>query len=199
MVLGYIAISAIVVLSGIVWYMYVELLRLRKQKKEREQFASKYGTMVEVSPIRAQEIREYALREVEGLKEIMDMTYYACDNFSKYQADVSVKLSGMYDKKLLQGLCYNIVSLANMVEQGALYKLSEEFNLTELELRTCCFIHLGFKWQETCTADSLTENAYNVRCSRIRKKLGLSKDEKIPVFISEYCNRYTSALNSSGQ
>ena len=138
--------------------------------------------------------RESVQKEVAAQRELMELLYYSCDNFAKHSGTIAEKMEQMYKCGTIQGVCANIVHLANLVENGAMDKLAREYSLTQNEQRICSYIHLGFKWQECCTAESITENAYGVRCSRIRKKLGLSKEEKIPVFIADYCNK----VNSSG-
>ena len=126
-------------------------------------------------------------RRAEALKLFYEQMYYSCDNFSKY----SGKLSGYFQENFQQGgirdFTADIVYSTDLACHGAFSRMAMEYGLTELELRTCCFIHLGFTWQQTCAAELLTENAYSVRCSRIRKKLGLGKDERIPDFINRYC------------
>ena len=82
---------------------------------------------------------------------------------------------------------------ADLAVGGALSCMGAEYGLTDIEQRTCCFIYLGFTWQQTCTAELISENAYNVRCSRVRKKLGLDKDDRIRDFIAAYCSRYATA------
>lgn len=197
MVLMYAAISALLLLAGIATWLFVQYIKYRRAEIWRKEAIARYGVIMEVAPSVRESVQESVRRSVDAQKEIMHITYYSCDNFQKYQGRISEKMEELYSSGTLQGLCGNIVLLANLAENGALYRLAKEYRLSDLELRTCCFIHMGFKWQQTCTADSLTENAYNVRCSRIRKKFSLAKEERIPVFLEEYCRRYNSS--SSGQ
>ena len=199
MVVALVVTSAVALVAGVaVWYFWSRLIRCRKEMAARENLVGKYGVYMQISPLQREGIAESVRKEVEAWRELMQMTYYSCDNFPKYQEKIAETVAGMYEKHMMHNLCGNIVIMANLAEDGAFYKLAEEFKLSDLELRTCCFIHFGFKWQETCTADSLTENAYNVRCSRIRKKMGLAKEERIPDFLSNYCKLHTG-VSFSGQ
>lgn len=199
MVVALVGVSAVAFIAGVaVWYLWSRLNECRRECVAKEKLAEKYGVYMEVSPLQKESIAQSVKNEVEACRELMQMTYMSCDNFPKYKDNIAETVANMYQKRQLHSLCGNIVILANLAEDGAFYKLAEEFKLSELELRTCCFIHLGFKWQETCTADSLTENAYSVRCSRIRKKMGLAKEERIPDFLENYCRLHTG-VSFSGQ
>ena len=197
MVLMNAAILAVPLLAGIAAWLFVLYMKLRRAEAGRRETVEKYGVLVEVAPGNRAAVKESVLQCAEAKKGIMDLTYYSCDNFKKYQSKVSEKMEELYSSGALQNLCSDVVYLANLAENGVFYKLAKEYRLTELELRTCCFIYLGFKWQHTCTADSLTENAYNVRCSRIRKKFSLTKEERIPDFLEKWCKKYNP--NSSVQ
>ena len=191
--------SAVALVAGVAaWCFWSRLNRCRKDIAAREKLTGKYGVYMQISPSQKECIAESVKKEIEACRELMHMAYYTCDNFPKYKEKIAETVAGMYESRMMHNLCGNIVILANLAEDGAFYKLAEEFKLSDLELRTCCFIHFGFKWQETCTADSLTENAYNVRCSRIRKKMGLAKEERIPDFLSNYCKLHTG-ISFSGQ
>ncbi len=185
MVVAIVAVVVALVLAGVVWYLVVERKKYRKRESDMTAMFSKYLSGA----------KDSVKSEVLVLRELLDLIYATCDNFKRNQTTITDKIAQLFEAGAFQALCANVVHLANIAENGALYTMAEKHSLTELELRTCCFIHLGFRWQEICTAESLSENAYNVRCSRIRKKLGLSKDEKIPAFISEYCKN----INSSEQ
>lgn len=191
------AILAVPLLAGIAAWLFVQYMKLRRAEAVRRETVEKYGVLVEVAPHNKEAVKGSVLKCMEAQREIMDLTYYSCDNFQKYQAKVSENMERLYSTGALQNLCADVVYLANLAENGAFCKLAKEYRLTDLELRTCCFIYFGFKWQHTCTADSLTENAYNVRCSRIRKKFSLSKEERIPDFLEKWCNRHNP--NSSVQ
>lgn len=193
MVLTYIAISAAVVMALAAVFLYTQYIKYRNEVAGRKALLEDTGVIIDIAPDKIESVRESVLQCVETQKEIMEMTYYSCDNFQKYQGKMAEKIEELYTKGSLQKLCGNIVYLANLAENGAMFSLAREYGLSELELRTCCFIHMGFKWQQTCTADSLTENAYNVRCSRIRKKFSLSKEERIPVFLENYCKAFRSS------
>ena len=145
-------------------------------------------------------VMEEALQKrAEALKQFYEQMYYSCDNFPKYAG----KLSGYFQENYPQGgirdFTADIVYSTDLVRQGALSRMAMEYRLTDLELRTCCFLHLGFTWQQTCAAELLTENAYSVRCSRIRKKLKLGKDEKMPDFINRYCAAHSGCTVSSAR
>lgn len=193
MVIVYAAIPALLFLAGIATYLFVQCAKFRRAEKQRLESLEKSGVLVEVAPGCRESVKEVVERCVEVRKELMELTYYCCDNFQKYQERISGKMEELYNNGGLQNLCADIVYLANLAENGALYRMAAEYRLTDLELRTCCFIHMGFKWQQICTADTLTGNAYNVRCSRIRKKFSLAKEERIPDFIEEYCKRSISS------
>ncbi|MBR4882285.1 MAG: hypothetical protein IKU18_00240 [Bacteroidales bacterium] len=198
MVVALVGVSAVALIAGVtVWYLWSRLNDYRRECAAREKLAGKYGVYIEVSPLQKESVADSVRKEVEACRELMHMTYMSCDNFAKYQGNIAETVAGMYENRLLHSLCGNIVIMANLAEDGAFYKLAEEFKLSELELRTCCFIHFGFKWQETCTADTLTENAYSVRCSRIRKKMGLAKEERIPDFLANYCKLHTGVSFSA--
>jgi len=197
MIIVYAAIPALLFLAGVATYLFVQCAKYRRAEKLRLESFGRFGILLEVAPGRRESVKGTVLQCVQAQKELMNLAYYTCDNFLKYQEKISGKMEELYGCGILQNLCGDIVYLANLAENGALYRLAEEYRLSELELRTCCFIHLGFKWQETCTADSLTENAYNVRCSRIRKKFSLAKEERIPDFLEEYCK--AASASSSAQ
>lgn len=197
MIATFIAVAAAVVMSGVAYWCHFNYRKLKECQNERSMKLQKNGVYLEVLQQEQEKIRESIKSNGSTVAALMNAAYYSCDNFPKYQANVTEKFAGLYESGALQGLTDNIVCMANLAENGAFYKLSEDFGLTELELRTCCFIYFGFKWQETCTADSLTENAYNVRCSRIRKKLGMEKDMKIPEFLENWCS--ACRISSSGQ
>lgn len=198
MVVALVGVSAVALVAvAAVWYFWSRLRKCRREIAARDELASKYGIYMQISPLQRNNIAGSVKKEVEACRELMQMTYMSCDNFAKYQGNIAETVAGMYENRLLHSLCGNIVIMANLAEDGAFYKLAEEFKLSELELRTCCFIHFGFKWQETCTADTLTENAYSVRCSRIRKKMGLAKEERIPDFLANYCKLHTGVSFSA--
>jgi len=185
MVVAVVAVVVALMLAAQVMYLVAERKKYRKKEADRAALLNKYLSGV----------KESVKNEVLVQREMLDLIYSTCDNFQRHQAAIADKIAQLFDEGAFHALCANIEHLANIAENGALYRMAEEYSLTELELRTCCFIYFGFKWQEICTSESISENAYNVRCSRIRKKLGLSKEEKIPAFISEYCRN----INSSEQ
>ena len=164
--------------------------RIRRERRS----LSSFGMVVKLAPSMAMEMEETLQKRVEALKLFYEQMYYSCDNFSKYAG----KLSGYFQENYPQGgirdFTADIVYSTDLARQGAFSRMAMEYCLTNLELRTCCFIHLGFTWQQTCAAELLTENAYSVRCSRIRKKFGLGKEEKIPDFIAKYCAKYSGAF-----
>lgn len=162
------------------------ILVVSKMRMRKEMAA---GMSVRITPERRVELRNGLAARFEALKKVYGTLYLTCDNFSRNSEKVVEAVAESYGDGSFSALCYDIVQVTNMCEGGAIYRMGQQYKLTPLELRTCCFIYWGFRWQETCTAESLTENAYNVRCSRIRKKLSLEKDARIPDFIADYCRR----------
>ena len=140
------------------------------------------------------EIKAAATRKYDMLKGFYQLLYLVCDNFPKHSGKLASFAAQAYSSGSTSDLCADIVYVTNMCEGGAIDKMAGKFKLTDIETRTCCFIYWGFKWQQTCLVENLTENAYNVRCSRIRKKFNLSKEETIPAFVENFCrdNRITS-------
>lgn len=139
-------------------------------------------------------IKEAAARKYDTLKGFYQLMYLVCDNFSKHSDTLCRFAAQAFSNGSISDLCSDIVHVTNMCEGGAIEKMAKEFKLTDIDTRTCCFIYWGFKWQQTCLVENLTENAYNVRCSRVRKKFNLAKEETIPAFVENYCrdNRITS-------
>ena len=197
MVATYIAIPVSVALAAVAGFMYKKLLGFKRQKQNVEFFRDRYGVYMDVAPQKVALINQDIREGVKALAVLMNMSYYACDNFSRHKEQLVENFSELYSNGSLQTLCKNVVYLANIAGNGAFYKLAAEYRLSDIELETCCFIYFGFRWQETCTAVSITENAYNVRCSRIRKKFGMDKDDRIPDFLENWCRN--SNTNSSVQ
>lgn len=193
MVVVCLAMAAALFSAAVAWYMRMKYLELKRESDRKNRLLEKFGIYTEILQGREDVIRKRIRGNADTIAKLMDIAYYSCDNFQKYQGAISEKFAKLYGSGALQELSSNIVYMANAAENGAFYALSTEYDLTELELRTCSFIYFGFKWQETCTADSLTENAYNVRCSRIRKKFGMAKEERIPVFLENWCRKYKSS------
>ena len=191
--------AALLFMSLLSGFLYFRYSRLKRAADRRKSLLLRHGVLVEVAPHEKERIREYARDNAATIALLLNTAYYSCDNFGKHDSRISEQFASLYANGGLQGLAENIVTLANMAENGAFYRLAADFALTELELRTCCFIYFGFRWQEICTADSLSENAYSVRCSRIRKKLGMAKEDKIPSFLDEYCRKFEEGASSSGQ
>lgn len=154
------------------------------------------GYYIKVKPKLRKEIKESMEKRFAIVHSIYEHLYYTCNNHPKDKDKLADYLEQEYLSGGIREISNDIVYMADMAEGGAISKMASEFGLSSAEIRTCCYIHAGFKWQQTCTAENLTENAYNVRCSRIRKKLSLEKEERIPDFIASYCSRHT---NSSGQ
>ena len=163
--------------------MFVVLVcRIRGERKR----ISSLGVVVKLAPSSAKELEVSLQRRSEALKQFYEQMYYSCDNFSKYAGKLSGYFMENYPQGGIRDFTADIVYSVDVVKSGALSRMAVEYGLTDLELRTCCFIHLGFTWRQTCAAELLTENAYSVRCSRIRKKFGLDKDERIPDFLNRY-------------
>ena len=123
----------------------------------------------------------------ETLKRFYHLLYLVCDNFPKYQDRIVQFVSLAHSDGSVSNLCSDIVHVTKLCEGGSIEKLAQQYKLTDVETRTCCFIYWGFKWQQTCLVENLTENAYNVRCYRIRKKFNLAKEETVPAFIEKFC------------
>ena len=168
------------------------LVLVCRTRNERRRLMS-LGMTVRLTPSSARRVEDALQRRAEALKLFYGQMYYSCDNFPKYAG----KLSGYFQENYPNGgigdFAADIVYAVDVARQGAFSRMALQYGLTDLELRTCCFIHLGFTWQQTCAAELLTENAYSVRCSRIRKKFGLGKEEKIPDFIAKYCAKCSGA------
>ena len=177
------AAAAIFMVVVLVWRIWRERKRLNS-----------LGMAVKLTPSSARMVEDALQRRAEALKLFYGQMYYSCDNFPKYAG----KLSGYFQENYTNGgigdFAADIVYAVDLARQGAFSRMALQYGLTDLELRTCCFIHLGFSWQQTCAAELLTENAYSVRCSRIRKKLGLEKEDRIPDFINRYCAAHSPAL-----
>lgn len=164
--------------------LFVVLMsRIRRERRN----LSSLGMVVKLSPSSARGLEDALQRRVDALRQFYEQMYYSCDNFPKYAGKLSGYFQENYTNGGMRDFAADIVYAVDVARHGAFSRMAHEYGLTELELRTCCFIYLGFTWQQTCAAELLTENAYSVRCSRIRKKLGLEKDEKIPDFIKRYC------------
>ena len=185
---GLVAVAA--VCAAVAFVMVVVLVcRMWRERKRLDSL----GMAVKLTPSSARGLEDALQRRAEALKMFYGQMYYSCDNFPKYAG----KLSGYFQENYHNGgigdFAADIVYAVDVARQGAFSRMALQYGLTDLELRTCCFIHLGFSWQQTCAAELLTENAYSVRCSRIRKKFGLGKEEKIPDFIAKYCDQYPDA------
>lgn len=161
--------------------------------RERKRLSS-LGMAVKLTPSVAKGVESALHRRAEALKVFYEQMYYSCDNFPKYAGRLSGYFLENYPNGGIGDFAADIVYSVDVARQGAFSRMALQYGLTDLELRTCCFIHLGFSWQQTCAAELLTENAYSVRCSRIRKKFGLGKEEKIPDFIAKYCAKYSGAF-----
>lgn len=180
----YVALSSLVV-AFIAIVMYVRLRRRVNRALNQE-------ISVRVLPEVRDEMKEMIYRRFALLHNIYGMLFYTCNNSPKHNDKLADYLEKEYIDGRLGSLSDDIVYSLNLCEGGALFKMAQEYKLTGIELKTCCYIHIGFKWQQTCTAENITENAYNVRCSRIRKKLRMEKEERIPEFIEEYCRVHAS-------
>ena len=159
----------------------------------RKRFYKGRGMQVHMAPSALAQLRESVKVRAKAFQELYEQVYYSCDNFPKYAGKLSGYLSESYHEGRLRNLAADLAFSADLAEGGALSRMGAEYGLTDIEQRTCCFIYLGFTWQQTCTAELISENAYNVRCSRVRKKLGLDKDDRIRDFIAAYCSRYATA------
>lgn len=178
-----VAVACVSLLCAVasVCILVVSRMRVRKELAA--------GMSVRITPEGKEELAGSLAARFGALRKIYGTLYLTCDNFPRNMEKVAETAAELYEDGSLSALCNDIVQVTNMCEGGAIYRMGRQYRLTPVELRTCCFIYWGFRWQETCTAESLTENAYNVRCSRIRKKFSLGKDERIPDFIADYCRR----------
>ena len=166
--------------------MYIRLRRRVKRLLSE-------GVFLGIGPKERETLKEITYRRFAIVHNMYEMLFLTCGNSPKYNGKLADYLAQEYTSGRVGALSEDIVYSLNLCEGGALYKMASEYGLTDLELRTCCYIHAGFKWQQTCTAENLTENAYSVRCSRIRKKLRMEKDEKIPEFIRNYCKQHSNS------
>ena len=166
------------------------VLLLRKFMLERRRLAAG-EVIVKSSVASAQQLNLALEKRVEALKLFYEQMYYTCDNFPKYAGRMEEYFTENYSNGGIRDFAADIVYITDVARNGAITRLAMEFGLSDLETRTSCFLYHGFTWQQTCAAELLTENAYSVRCSRIRKKLGLGKDDKIPDFIKRYCDSHT--------
>ena len=180
----YVALSSLAV-AFIAIVMYVRLRR-------RVNRALKQEISVRVLPKVMEEMKEMTYRRFALLHNIYGMLLYTCNNSPKQINELAEYLVEEYKEGRISSLSNDIVYSLNLCEGGALFRMAQEYRLTDIELRTCCYIHVGFKWQQTCTAENITENAYNVRCSRIRKKLRMEREERIPEFIEDYCRAHAN-------
>ncbi len=155
-------------------------------------FFLKQRRMMHISPLEQHNLKSQMQSRAKVLKEFYENVYYSCDNFPKYAEKLSGYFSKSFEDGSLKDFVADMVFVVNVAEGGAFEKMAKEYALTESDIRTCCYIHLGFTWQQACTAEKITENAYNVRCSRVRKKFGLERDEKISDFLAHYCSRYST-------
>ena len=154
------------------------------------------GMEVRMSPSVRDAVNEALNLRARSLQEFYGQIYFSCDNFPKYAGKLSGYMSESYQEGKFRDLAADLVYSVDLAQMGAFSAMGAEYGLTDVELRTCCFIYLGFTWQQACTAELISENAYNVRCSRVRKKLGLEKDDRIRDFIAAYCSSHATA---SGQ
>lgn len=148
------------------------------------------GVSYKVSPQERERIREMISKRFSVIHNIYGLLFYTCNNNPKYKDQLTEYLVQEFSSGAIRNLSNDIIYIADLGEGGNLSRMACEYGLTEQELRTCCYIHLGFNWRQTCTAENLTENAYNVRCSRIRKKFLMDRDERLPAFIEEYCRKH---------
>ena len=184
MQVGVVIVAVAAVVSALAVSIFV--LLLRRFMRERKRLAAG-EVIVKASPVSVQQLNLALEKRVEALKLFYDQMYYTCDNFPKYAGRMEEYFTENYSNGAIRDFAADIVYITDVARNGAITRLAMEFGLTDLETRTSCFVYHGFTWQQTCAAELLTENAYNVRCSRIRKKLGLGKDDKIQDFIKRYC------------
>lgn len=181
----YIAVFSLL-LAVIAIFMYVRLRRRVAQTLSQ-------GVYITIGPKERELVRQITYKRFAVLHNMYEMLYLTCGNSPKYNNKLADYLAREYTSGRMGVLSDDIVYSLNLCEGGALFKMAKEYGLTDIELKTCCYIHAGFKWQQTCTAENLTENAYSVRCSRIRKKLCMEKDEKLPEFIRNYCKQNSNS------
>ncbi len=126
------------------------------------------------------------------LKGLYQLIYFVCDNFPRHSGKIARFVEREYSNGSLSSLCSDIIHATDMCEGGAITKMAVKYKLTQLETRTCCFLYWGFKWQHASIIENITENAYNVRCYRIRKKLNIAKGESISSFVLDFCSSNSS-------
>ena len=66
-------------------------------------------------------------------------------------------------------------------------RLSEKFpELTPNELKLCAFLRLNMSTKEISSITFQSQNTLMVARSRLRQKLGISKDENLVIFLSQF-------------
>ena len=174
----YILFAIIVVLVIIVIILAMRLYALKRFIKSRYHF-----------PLHV--IKEAVSKKYRTLISVYKFLYIICDNFPKHSEKLCKVTSRAYHSGVASNLCSDMIYVTDMCEGGSINKLALQYKLSEQETKTCCFIYWGFKRQEICLVEKLTENAYDVRCSRIRKKFNLAKEETIPAFLDKFCRENT--------
>lgn len=179
----YRVMAAITLCSVIIAVVAVSLL-IRERRK-----MCPTGVSFKVDQKVQRRIRLLLKKRFTVVNNIYGLLFRTCNNYPVNKDQLAEYLVKEFASGDITCLSNDIMYMLDLGEGGRLSRMAREYGLTEAELRTCCYIHIGFKWQQTCLAENLTENAYNVRCSRIRKKLSMAKDERLPDFISSYCKR----------
>lgn len=181
------AIAILFLLSLIFLVLFLKYKR-REDCMHRE--LEENGICMQISDKKIEELKMEMGERFDFIKEFSQLYYMNCDNFYMHRDSLAKAMEQFAERKGIGSLCRDIVTVSNLCMGGAIDALSTQFGLSLAETRVCCFLYWGFKWQQTCTLEGISENAYFIKCSRIRRKLGLTKDEDIPTFINSFMRSF---------
>lgn len=184
------AFFAVAVSFIVSFFLLLLLLKYRSGYRLMQREIDQRGICVRVSDKKSEELKMEMGERFELIKEITQIYYMNCDDFFMHRESIARALDMIAKEKGIGALCKDIVTVSNICEGGAIDALTAQFNLSPGETRVCCFLYWGFKWQQTCTIEGISENAYFIKCSRIRKKLGLTKEEDIPTFLNSFMHSF---------
>lgn len=182
--------AVIIILCIVSVTLLVLYLKYKRRWNLVEGNYAQYGVYVKLSKQERRHLKESLEGRFAMVKDLTQSFYLSCDNFYRYKESIVRKLNILHKRGNVGDICKDIVAITNLCENGAFYAMAEKYRLTPGELKTCCYIYWGFKWQQTCTLEKISENAYFVKCSRIRRKFNLSKDDDILSFISNFTHSF---------
>lgn len=180
-------IALLLIILIVLLYLYI---KYKKRDVVLEKELLDYGVSVRLSHKERKSLKKGLERRFSIIKEMSYTYYLSCDNFSMHRESLANTFTQIKENNSIGNLCSDIVAVSNLCVNGAFSALAVRYKLTPQETRACCFLYWGFKWQQTCTLEGISENAYYVKCSRIRKKFGLTKDEDIPTFIKNFTDSF---------